>query len=41
MALYFQSDICMQVDVFYAFWNNILNEYQLDPAYFVNAPQFA
>ena len=39
IALYLLSDICMLADVFQAFRNNSLNEYQLDPAYFVSAPQ--
>ena len=39
MALYLLSDICMLADVFQEFRNNSLDEYQLDPAYFVSAPQ--
>ena len=39
MALYLLSDICLLADVFQAFRNQSLNEYQLDPAYFVSAPQ--
>ena len=39
MALYLLSDICLLADVFQAFRNNSLDEYQLDPAYFVTAPQ--
>ena len=39
MALYLLSDICLLADVFQAFRNNSLDEYQLDPAYFVCAPQ--
>ena len=41
MALYLLSDICLLADVFQAFRNNSLDEYQLDPAYFVRAPQLA
>ena len=41
MQLYLLSDICHLADVFQMFRNNSLNEYQLDPAYFVSAPQLA
>ena len=41
MALYYLSDICRLADVFEAIWNNSLNEYQLDSAYIVSAPQLA
>ena len=41
MALYLLSDICLLADVFQAFRSNSLDEYQLDPAYFVSAPQLA
>ena len=41
MALYLLSDIFLLADVFHAFWNNSLDEYQPDPAYFVSAPQLA
>ena len=41
MALYLLSDICLLADVFQAFRNNSLDKYQLDPAYFVSAPQLA
>ena len=41
IALYLLSDICLQTDVFQAFRNNSLDEYQLDSAYFVSAPQLA
>ena len=34
-------DICLLADVFQAFRNNSLDEYQLDPAYFVSAPKLA
>ena len=39
MALYLLNDMCLLADVFQAFLNNTLDEYQLDPAYFVSAPQ--
>ena len=41
MQLNLLSDICLLADVFQMFRNNSLNEYQLDPAYFVSAPQLA
>ena len=41
MALYLLSDICFLADVFQAFRNNSLDKYQLDPAYFVCALQYA
>ena len=41
MALYLLSDICLLADVFQAFRNQSLDEYKLDPAYFVSAPQLA
>ena len=41
MALYLLSDICLLADVFQAFRNNSLDEYQLETAYFVSAPQLA
>ena len=41
MGLYLLCDICLLTDVFQAFQNNSLDEYQLDPAYFVNEPQLA
>ena len=41
MALYLISDICLLADVFQAFRNNSLDEYQLNPAYFMSAPQLA
>ena len=41
MQLYLLSDICLLADVFQMFRNNSLNKYQLDPAYFVSAPQLA
>ena len=41
MKLYLPSDICLLANVFQMFRNNFLNEYQLDPAYFVSAPQLA
>ena len=39
MKLYLQSDICWLADVFQIFLNKVLNKYQVDPAYFVSAPQ--
>ena len=41
MALFLLSDICLLADVFQAFRNNSLVDYQLDPAFFVSAPQIA
>ena len=41
MALNFMSDIFLLADLFEMFRNNSLEEYQLDPAYFLNAPQIA
>ena len=41
MQLYLLSDICLLADRFQMFRNNSINEYQLDPAYFVSAPQVA
>ena len=41
MALYFLSDIYLLADLFQTFRNNFLDEYQLDPAYFVSTPQLA
>ena len=41
MQLYLLNDICLLSDVFQMFRNNSLNYYQLDPAYFVTAPQLA
>ena len=41
MAHYLLSDICLLDDVFQAFPINSLDEYQLDPAYFVSAPPLA
>ena len=41
MQLYLFSDICLLTDVFQMFGNNSLDEYQLDPAYFVSASQLA
>ena len=37
MALYLLSNICLLADVFQAFRNYFLDEYQLNPAYFVSA----
>ena len=41
MALSLLSDICQYTDVFKACRNNSLDEFQLDPAYFVSEPQLA
>ena len=41
MTLYLLSDIFLLTDVFSAFRNNFLDEYQLDPADFVSVPQLA
>ena len=41
MALYLLSDICLLADLFQAFRNKSLDEYQLDPTYFVSAAQLA
>ena len=41
MQHYILSNICLLADVFQMFRNNSLNEYQLDPAYFVSSPQLA
>ena len=41
MALSLLSDICLLADLFQAFRNQFLDEYQLYPAYFVSAPQLA
>ena len=41
MSLYLLSDICLLADVFETFRSNSLEEYQLDLAYYVSAPQLA
>ena len=41
IALYLLSNICLLAEVLQAFLNNYLDEYQLDSAYFVSAPQLA
>ena len=41
MILYLLSDICSLADVFETFRSNSLDEYQLDPAYYMSAPQLA
>ena len=41
MAHYFVNDICLLADVFQSLRNQSLDEYQLDPAYFVSTPQLA
>ena len=41
MCVYLLTDICILADVFEAFRANSLDEYQLDPAYYMSAPQLA
>ena len=41
MSLYLLSDIYLLADVFETFQNKSHEEYQLDPAYYVSAPQLA
>ena len=41
MRLYLLNDITILADVFETFRANSLDEYQLDPAYFINAPHLA
>ena len=41
MSLYLLSDISLLPDVFETLQNNSLEEYQIDPAYYVSAPQLA
>ena len=41
MKLYLLTDICILAVVFETFRANSLNEYQLDPAYYLSAPQLA
>ena len=41
MSLYLLSDICLLADVFETFRSNSLEEYQLEPLYYVSAPQLA
>ena len=41
MELYLLCDVCLLADVFEQFRKTSLEEYQLDPAYFVSAPQLA
>ena len=41
MTLYLLSDICLLADVFQACRKNSLDEYQLDPAFFLSALQIA
>ena len=41
MRLYLLNDICILADVFETFRANSLEEYQLDPAYYMSAPQLA
>ena len=41
MRLNLLNDICILADVFKTFRANSLDEYQLDPAYYMSAPQLA
>ena len=41
MRLYLLNDICILADVSETFRANSLEEYQLDPAYYMSAPQLA
>ena len=41
MRLYLVSDVALLADVFQMFRYNSLDEYQLDPAYFMSALQCA
>ena len=41
MRLYLLSDVALLADVFQMFRYNSLDEYQLDPAYYMSAPQLA
>ena len=41
MRLYLLNDICILADVFETFRANSLNEYQLDPSYYMSATQLA
>ena len=41
MCLYLLNDICVLAYVFETFRANSLEEYQLDPAYYMSAPQLA
>ena len=41
LKLYLASDVCQLADVFENFRHNCFQNYKLDPAYFVSAPQLA
>ena len=41
LKLYLASDVCQLADVFENFRTNCFQNYKLDPAYFVSAPQLA
>ena len=41
MELYLLCDVCLLADVFEQFRKTSIDEYQLDPAYFVSSPQLA
>ena len=41
MRLYLLRDVAFFADVFQMFRYNSLDEYQLDPAYYMSAPQLA
>ena len=41
MRLYLLTDICILADAFETFRENSLNEYLLDPANYMSAPQLA
>ena len=41
LKLYLASDVCQLADVFQNFRSICHQKYQLDPAYFVSAPQLA
>ena len=41
LKLYLASDVCQLADVFQNFRSNCFQNYNLDPAYFVSAPQLA
>ena len=41
ISLYLLNNICLLADIFETFRSNSLEEYQLDPAYNVSAPQLA
>ena len=41
MLLYLLCDVALLADVFQRFRTNSINEYQLDPVYYMSAPQLA